>query len=174
MLQNDGSVLASSITCAGLALIDASIHVFDVIIGSSTVRQNIELLVSFPYWAKNVCPPLTYQNPAGKFAYRYYRIHILQKRFGNLRLTDPALHEEEEIINLSAKPKEVDEASCLTIGYLPSSEQISCLLQEGLCNPDILISDINHLKTVSSDLLPNVTKCLVESVKSVDKIKSEK
>ena len=37
VLQNEGSVLASSITCAGLALVDASIHVFDVIIGSSTV-----------------------------------------------------------------------------------------------------------------------------------------
>ena len=42
VLQNDGSVLASSITCAGLALIDASIHVFDVIIGSSTVSQGID------------------------------------------------------------------------------------------------------------------------------------
>ena len=39
VLQNDGSVLASSITCAGMALIDASIHVFDVIIGSSMVRM---------------------------------------------------------------------------------------------------------------------------------------
>merc|ERR1719436_2407467 len=38
VLENDGSVLASSITCAGLALINASIHVFDVIIGSSMKR----------------------------------------------------------------------------------------------------------------------------------------
>ena len=90
-------------------------------------------------------------------------------------MTDPALHEEdEERCDPSNEPKEVDEASSLTIGYLPSSEQISCLLQEGLCNPEILISDINHLKTVSSDLLPNVTKCLVDSVKSTDQLKSEK
>ena len=41
VLQNDGSVLASSITCAGMALIDASIHVFDVIIGSSMVRMTL-------------------------------------------------------------------------------------------------------------------------------------
>ena len=39
VLENDGSVLASSITCAGLALINASIHVFDVIIGSSIVSM---------------------------------------------------------------------------------------------------------------------------------------
>lgn len=84
-------------------------------------------------------------------------------------MTDPVLHEEEEErCDPSKEAKEVDSASCLTIGYLPSSEQISCLLQEGLCNPDILISDINHLKTVSSDLVPNVTKCLVDSVKSAD------
>ena len=47
VLQNDGSVLASSITCAGMALIDASIHVFDVIIGSSMVRMIKSLKLVF-------------------------------------------------------------------------------------------------------------------------------
>ena len=47
VLQNDGSVLASSITCAGMALIDASIHVFDVILGSSMVRMIKSLKLVF-------------------------------------------------------------------------------------------------------------------------------
>lgn len=133
VLQNDGSVLASSITCAGMALIDASIHVFDVIIGSS------------------------------------------MKRLGNLRLTDPTLLEEEnDTTNSSAEETTSNETACLTIGYLPSSEQISCLLQEGFSDPEILVTDINHLKTVSADLLPNVTKCLVDSVKLCDQLKNEK
>merc|ERR1712223_1337390 len=127
VLENDGSVIASSITCAGLALINASIHVFDVIIGSS------------------------------------------MKRHGDVRLTDPSL-QEEEASDLRDK-NESNDSSCLTVGYLPSSEQVSCLLQEGLSSPEILLSDISHLKTVSSGLLPNVTKCLVDSVKSSERIK---
>ena len=89
-------------------------------------------------------------------------------------MTDPSLHEEEEKRDSSKQGKDAEDASCLTIGYLPSSEQISCMLQEGLCKPETLISDINHLKTISSDLLPNVTKCLVDSVKSYDQLKPEK
>merc|ERR1739844_624800 len=127
VLENDGSVLASSITCAGLAIINASIHVFDVIIGTS------------------------------------------MKRLGSLRLTDPTL-QEEETCDQSSKIEPSD-SSCLTVGYLPSSEQISCILQEGLSSPETLLSDISHLKTVSSGLLPNVTKCLVDSVKSSEKLK---
>ena len=38
VLEDSGSVLASALTCAGLALADASIHMFDVIIGASLVR----------------------------------------------------------------------------------------------------------------------------------------
>lgn len=129
VLENDGSVLASAITCAGLAIINASIHVFDVIIGSS------------------------------------------MKRLGSLRLTDPTLKEEETCDETSKI--ESSDSSCLTVGYLPSSEQISCILQEGLSSPETLLSDISHLKTVSSGLLPNVTKCLVDSVKSSEKLKDE-
>ena len=92
-----------------------------------------------------------------------------------MRLTDPTLHEEEnDYTNLSAEETASNETACLTIGYLPSSEQISCLLQEGFSDPEILVTDINHLKTVSADLLPNVTKCLVDSVKLCDQLKSEK
>ena len=39
VLENDGSTLATSLTAAGLALADASIHMFDLIIGASLVRD---------------------------------------------------------------------------------------------------------------------------------------
>ena len=61
----------------------------------------------------------------------------------------------------------------MTVGYLPSSEQIACLLQEGCTDPKTLISDIGHLKDVCSDLLPNVTKCLTDSVKQCDEIEAQ-
>ena len=86
-------------------------------------------------------------------------------------MTDPTL-QEEETCDQSSKIEPSD-SSCLTVGYLPSSEQISCILQEGLSSPETLLSDISHLKTVSSGLLPNVTKCLVDSVKSSEKLKDE-
>ena len=90
-------------------------------------------------------------------------------------MTDPTLLEEEnDTTNLSTEETTSNETACLTIGYLPSSEQISCLLQEGFSDPEILVNDITHLKTVSADLLPNITKCLVDSVKLCDQLKSEK
>ena len=39
ILEDDGSSLAAAITCAGLALADAAIDMFDVIVGSSLVRK---------------------------------------------------------------------------------------------------------------------------------------
>jgi exosome complex component MTR3 len=38
VLEDAGSVLAAALTCAGLALADASIHMFDVIVGASSVK----------------------------------------------------------------------------------------------------------------------------------------
>ena len=37
ILEDDGSSLAAAITCAGLAVADAAIDMFDVIVGSSLV-----------------------------------------------------------------------------------------------------------------------------------------
>jgi exosome complex component MTR3 len=37
VLEDAGSVLAAALTCAGLALADASIHMFDILIGASLV-----------------------------------------------------------------------------------------------------------------------------------------
>jgi len=37
VLEDAGSVLASALTCAGLALADASIHMFDILVGASSV-----------------------------------------------------------------------------------------------------------------------------------------
>ena len=50
-MENDGSVLASSITCAGLAIINASIHVFDVIIGTSMVSLVVVLFVVVAHYS---------------------------------------------------------------------------------------------------------------------------
>ena len=90
-------------------------------------------------------------------------------------MTDPTLQEEgEERFGISTDDKAVTETNCISIGYLPASEQISCLLQEGCSDPKTLISDIDHLKSVCSDLLPNVTTCLVESVKLCAQSEMEK
>jgi ribonuclease PH len=41
VLEDSGSVLASVLTCAGLALADASIHMFDCIVGASLVSCTV-------------------------------------------------------------------------------------------------------------------------------------
>ena len=43
VLEDAGSVLASALTCAGLALADASIHMFDTLIGASLVSRRCSM-----------------------------------------------------------------------------------------------------------------------------------
>jgi len=39
VLEDDGSILAASLTCAGLALADASIQMFGIVVGVSMVSR---------------------------------------------------------------------------------------------------------------------------------------
>jgi len=38
VLENDGSALAAAITCAGLALADASVPMYDLVVAATLVR----------------------------------------------------------------------------------------------------------------------------------------
>ena len=53
-------------------------------------------------------------------------------------MTDPTLDEEQES---SGAAKGVDEFS-LTIGYLPSLDQVAALLQEGTTSPGSLVAEV--------------------------------
>jgi len=117
VLENDGCVVAAALTCASLALANASVQMFDLTIGASIKRV------------------------VDSTSYRY---------------TDPTL-EEESMIG-------PDGSSCLTIGYQPSSEQISCLLHEGWIDKATMSEDIDYLTGLCNNLLPNLQKCLVNSI----------
>merc|ERR1712142_584922 len=114
VLENDGSVLAAALTCASLALANASIQMFDVTIGASL------------------------------------------KRVKKNRYTDPTLEEESL--------EDAEESSCLTLGFQPSSVQMACLLHEGTVDRSTMSADIEYLSTICASLLPNVQKCLVDSI----------
>ena len=114
ILENDGAVLAAALTCASMALANASIQMFDLTIGAAI------------------------------------------KRSGDKRYTDPSL-EEEGFENQ-------EQSSCLTLGYQPSSEQTACLLHEGVVDSSTLSKDIEYLTGVCNDLLPNIQKCLMDSI----------
>jgi len=116
VLENDGSVLAAAMTCASLALANASVQMFDITIGASL------------------------------------------KRVKGDRFTDPTLDEELH--------HESEESSCLTVGFQPSSEQLACLLHEGSIDKSTMSKDIEYLTGVCNSLLPNVQKCLIDSVQN--------
>lgn len=117
VLEDAGSSLAAALTCAGLALSNGAIHMFDTLVGASL------------------------------------------KRVGQRRLVDPTLNEEETVVN-------DEDSGCVTVGYQPSLEQIALLSQEGHMSADSLMSDVRHLTQLCNDLVPNVHKCLVDSVKA--------
>ena len=54
-------------------------------------------------------------------------------------MTDPTLEEEKE---LSASPSKTGEEFLLTIGYLPSLDQVAALLQEGTTSSETLVAEV--------------------------------
>jgi len=80
------------------------------------------------------------------------------KRVKDDRLTDPTLSEETT--------QDQDKSSCLTIGFQPSSEQLACVLHEGCIERSTMSKDIEYLTGVCNSLLPNVQKCLIDSIQN--------
>lgn len=58
------------------------------------------------------------------------------------------------------------EGGTLTLGYLPTQEQVAALLEEGPVAPDTLAEDIEELIRVAKEVLPSVQECLIASVKA--------
>ena len=54
-------------------------------------------------------------------------------------MTDPTLEEEKE---LSASPSKRGDEFSLTIGYLPSLDQVAALLQEGTTSSETLVAEV--------------------------------
>ena len=63
----------------------------------------------------------------------------LQRRIGDKTVTDPTLQEEKE---LSTSPSKRGDEFSLTIGYLPSLDQVAALLQEGTTSSETLVAEV--------------------------------
>ncbi|XP_074656743.1 exosome complex component MTR3-like [Tubulanus polymorphus] len=120
VLQDDGSALAAAITCASVALADAEIEMYDIVIGT-TVRQTDETMIL---------------DPTNEEEYK------------------PQVRNCESINN-----------GMVTIGYLPSLNQISCSALVGQMLLENISQAVKVAVTSCLKIYPVVQKTILESVK---------
>ncbi|XP_041474951.1 exosome complex component MTR3-like [Lytechinus variegatus] len=120
VLENDGSVLSAAITCASVAVANAGIEMYDLVIGSS-VRQSGEKL-----------------------------------------LLDPTAFDEAADSTATDDPQAI-----ITVGFLPSINQVSCLVQKGQLLSEESIKALQHCIETCQRIYPVVYECLKKSVKKL-------
>ena len=84
---------------------------------------------------------------------------------GGTLLIDPNSDELSEAADSNPDPEAVSEGT-LTLGYLPTQEQVAALSEEGPVSPETLTEDLATLIEVAKAVLPSVQQCLIESVKA--------
>lgn len=114
VLEDDGAVLAAALTAAGLALADAGIHMFDLVVGAAVVAR------------------------------------------GEAVLVDP---QRGEGYRAGGEGGEV------TVGLLPTLDQVVACLSEGRLAPEQLSAALGAATEAAAVLLPAVQQCLVERLK---------
>lgn len=104
VLQNDGSALAAAINCAGLALADASVPMYDLVSAASLVSKN---LIHFRFvlskqqvnFVKRLKCYILCSLPRPHFVPTIPLISELQENLNNLNLFNPANNLNRELVN---------------------------------------------------------------------------
>lgn len=65
VLENSGSVLAHAVTCASLALADAGIEMYDLVLGCSMRQDGTSYVVDPSYMEENGCNSVSCENQGG-------------------------------------------------------------------------------------------------------------
>lgn len=65
VLENGGSVLAHAVTCASLALADAGIEMYDLVLGCSIRQDGVSYVVDPSYVEENSCSSVSSENQGG-------------------------------------------------------------------------------------------------------------
>ncbi|XP_019216321.1 exosome complex component MTR3 [Oreochromis niloticus] len=65
VLENSGSVLAHAVTCASLALADAGIEMYDLVLGCSMRQDGTSYVVDPSYMEENGCSSVSCENQGG-------------------------------------------------------------------------------------------------------------
>ena len=136
VLENDGSPIAASLTCAGLALADASVAMYDLVIGGSLVCPFIFVI----WWI-------------------FFLKTILQRQYNDIFLLDPTADEEWQPTVCNQKNN-----SNLTIGYMPSLQQLCAFAHEGMSDVEPLHEATKLLVEYCGKVQTVVQNCLKESV----------
>merc|ERR1719153_1095945 len=116
VIEDDGGVVAASLTAAGLALADAGIHMFDIVVGSKVSLTKDEVVVD---------PDRT-------------------ELYGD---------KEGEIVGE------------VTVGYLPSLEQVVACMCEGVIQTEDLARGLAAATQQAAIVLPAVQQELMEKLK---------
>jgi len=135
VLENGGSALSSAITAASIALVDAGIEMYDVVIGASVL----------------FCPKSDER----------HRQHTLGKDGGKENemraLVDPSSSEE----SLLSSPSSLH--GLLVVGFMPSLNQISGFHQSGVTTIDVFHAGVKTCVETALQALPLVRKKIAES-----------
>ena len=147
VLENHGSALAASFTCASLALSDASIPMYDLVVGASMVIIKKE----------------------GKITVQgLNNIFYFQRQYHDTILLDPNV--EEEWISGSARDKN---NSNLIIGYMPTLQQACAYSHEGLSDIEPLDAAMKLLIDYCLQVHPIMQNCLTNAVKTLTSEKND-
>lgn len=118
VLDNDGGAFSGAITAAGVALANAGIPMYDLLIGSSLCSSHENLVL------------------------------------------DPTESEETGLQNDS----DGDSTCCgnVTLGLMPSLQQVTCLIQDGVIEKHVLVQAIKSLTDYCHQLHPHIQKILLK------------
>jgi len=133
VLNNDGGAFSGAITAAGVALANAGIPMYDVLLGCSLHCNNDQLLL------------------------------------------DPTGSEENELISSSSKDSS-SRIGNVTLGLMPSLQQVTSLIQDGAIEKTVAIQAIKSLIDHCHQLHPIVQQVLLKNWKREmrDKVTTEK
>nr|CAD7434283.1 unnamed protein product [Timema monikensis] len=151
VIENDGSALAAAITCAGLALADACVPMYDLVTAATLVRLN---LIRAWMWSSHC--------------------NVVKGIHGDLQFKDPTL--EEEMLCTSAPPEGSPSRSygIITVAYSPTHNQVSEFSHQGSIDMDTLAVVIPTFTEACHLIYPVIKQALISNVtKTIKKRKKE-
>lgn len=144
VIENDGSCLAAAITCANLALANASVPMHDLVTGVSLVN----------IWRRYTLTVSHNRIPLTKLYF--------QGLFDDYVLIDP--NRAEELCCMSKPFVSSSKQGIITVSYMKTFEQITEIIQSGILNCSDIENYLEILIDENGKIYELARQCLVRSV----------
>lgn len=145
VLENDGGSLAAAITCAGLALADAHVPMYDLVTAAS--------LVSYKIYGNRLFVPF--------LIFRNLKVWLFQGVVGDKLIMDPVEEEERCCQNLNNQDKN---HGLITVALMGAHTQVTQMWQTGSMTTACVSDALTHLVQTCEETYPIAQRCLVKSV----------